>query len=728
MFNPVRLFYGYALYIIDYVFNVWPLRWLHTFREITPGSDTVVGVLQIIGELYQLHRGNAEKTEDEVLEEILKLNFKENVFDVRDDMYGLNLLQHAIIVNNKRILEALLNNIPKNISVGCNTPTHLAASLGHTEILKSLIAYRPFDLYKKAGLCYPDLHEPVANRLSLGIRFTDVYRCEVEKLLPVEWAISNDHVEAVNEIVKSMKDMGGRRYNLPRFFHFAACKGAAKCLEYFANVCPGGIDHVSRNGDVPLLEAIVWGRKCAKVLIERGANVTKVAVNGDTALHRLYRNDIDGIFAIYDTTKFLLDTGIEQQINTINHKGETALHLLMTHISYIGGNYYHPEQRIRPRDEMQPDYQEQVIQTIELLLDFNADPHIFDSLQLQPLNKLLHVCIKASRPVQRFECIQGCINSKYIYRNDFANLARAIRLLIDYGAEVNTACSIGHTPLILLVQTLIKTSMLEMVQHSEPILEAVTLLLENGAKCNFISGDNKTCCSLLSELASKAMSHVGVTSVNTDLKQKYSEFISRILTVFLKNGLSPNYKTTKKSPSLSGGSGNGLIEFVRLTICASSGDDFDVIHNWLRILLQWGADPDIESYPSDPMICHSQSSIFLKKLTTQAINHYIHEVKEIQAIFENGHAEELLMLFYKSMDHKVLYECLSTACFMTRFHPQGATGQNFLSLLNRMMEQPRSLKQMARVTIYKAVDRKLMASIDQLPLPRALKKYLLDIE
>ena len=171
-----------------------------------------------------------------------------------------------------------------------------------------------------------------------------------------------------------------------------------------------------------------------------------------------------------------------------------------------------------------------------------------------------------------------------------------------------------------------------------------------------------------------------------------------------------------------------MIEFVRLTICASSGDDFDVIHNWLRILLQWGADPDIESYPSDPMICHSQSSIFLKKLTTQAINHYIHEVKEIQAIFENGHAEELLMLFYKSMDHKVLYECLSTACFMTRFHPQGATGQNFLSLLNRMMEQPRSLKQMARVTIYKAVDRKLMASIDQLPLPRALKNYLLDIE
>lgn len=726
VFRLLRTCYGYVLYIIDYVLSLWPLSWLYRFREVAPGTDTVVTVIAIIEHLY--HRGDTDKTEDEIVDDIFKLNFKENIFDIKDDMYGLNLLQHAIIADNKKVVEVLMNHMPKNLTIGCNSPTHLAAALGHVDILKSLMAYRPFDLYKKTGLCYPELHEPVANRRSIGLRFTDVYKCEEEKLLPVELAIDNDHVKAVDEIVKNMKDMGGRRYNLPRFFHFAACRGAAKCLEYFANVCPSGIDNVNRNGDVPLLEAIVWGRKCAKVLIDHGASVTKVAVNGDTALHRLYRNDIDGIFAIYDTTKYLLDTGIEQQINRINLKGETALHLLMTHISYIGGNFYHPEQRIRPRDEMQPDYQEQVIQTIELLLSFNADPHIFDSLHLQPLNKLLHVCMKAVRPIQNFQCIQGCISSKYIYRNDFASLTRAIRLLIDYGAEVNTQCSIGHTPLILLVQTLIRTSILEMVQQSEDVLKAVTLLLENGAKCNFISEDNKTCCSLLAELASKALTRVGIRDVNTDLKKKYGEFISRILIVFLKNGLCPNYKTTKKSPSLSGGSGNGLIEFVRLTICASTGDDFDMIHDWLRILLQWGADPDIEAYPSDPMICHSQSSIFLKKLTTQAINHYIHEVKEIQAIFENGHAEDLLMLFYKTMDHKVLYECLSTACFMTRFHPQGATGQNFLSLLNRMIEHPRSLKQMARVTIYKAMDRKLMTSVDQLPLPKALKKYLLDIE
>lgn len=731
MIRLLRWGYGYVHYIVDNVFSSWPLSWLFRYKQITAGTETVVTVCQIIEHMYQLDKGDCKKTEDEILTEILGLNFMENIFEIRDDMYGLNLFQHAIIVNKRRILEALLDKIPQNLGVGCNSPTHMAAALGHTDILNCLIINRPFDLYKRAGLCYPDLHEPVSNHRRLGFRFTDVYRCEEEKLLPVEWAISNDHVESVKEIVRNMKDMGGRRYSLPRFLHFAASRGAEKCLHYFVSICPQDINHVSKSGDVPLLEAIVWGRQCAKVLIDNGANVTKVAENGDSALHRLYRNDIDGIFAIYDTTKYLLDTGIEQQINTINHKGETALHLLVTHVSYIGGNYYRPEQRSRPRGEMQPDYQEQVIKTIKLLLGFNADPHIYDSLQLQPLNKLLHVTMKASRPNDKLKCVQDCINSKYIYRNDFKSLARAMSVLIENGAEVNTQCSIGHTPLILLVQTLLCTNIPDLVHQGDAILRAITLLLGNGARCNFISEDHKTCCSLLADLAKKILQNPTrrrAGEQDSDIKQKYCHFVNDILIMFLKHGLNPNYTTTKKSPHLSGGSGNALIEFVRLTIYASTGDDFQMILVWLKTLFQWGADPDIEAYPSDPIICHSQSSIFLKKQSTQALSHYIYEVKELQAIFENGHAEELLMLFYMSMDHKVLYDCLTTACFMTRFHPLGATGQNFLSMLNRMTEQPRTLKQMARVAIYKAVDRKLSTSVEQLPLPTALKQYLLNIE
>lgn len=729
------LSYSYLRFFFDYVSSIWPLTWVYKQRALEPSSDSLNSILQIIKSLYQLKDGDGNKSIDDICNEISALEFRENVLDIQDEMYGLNLLQHAVILNNKKVVELLLSNIKLPSQVGCNSVTHLTAYLGHIHILQCLIDERPFDLYKKAGLCYPSLHEGQTDvkKNMVGFMFHTTYSCEDNKLLPIEQAIVGDHVDCVQFMVEKMNAMGGRRFNLPKFLHFAASSGAEKCLEYFVQRCSDKIDHVNKMGDVPLLEAVAWGRKCAKVLIDNGADVNRVAVNGDTALHRLYRNDIDGIFAIYDTTKYLLTTGIEQLVNEINHKGETGLHLLVTHVSYIGGNFYHEEQRHKPRSQMQTDYQEQVIKTIKLLLSFNADPLIYDSLQLQPLNKLLHVTMKASRPQDTLECVQGCINSKYVYRNDFKTLARAIDVLILNGAEINTQCAVGHTPLILLLQSLLNTEVPELVRQGESILSACEMLLKNGAKCNYISEDKKTCCSLLAEIAKKVLKRPNRRShayVQPDLvlKKNYGDFINNLLTIFLKHGLNPNYKTTKKSPHLSGGSGNALIEFVQVTVHARCLEDFQMVYNWLLTLLQWGADPDLESYPSDPIICHSQSSIFLKKQTTQAMSHYIHEIKELQAIFENGNAEDMLYLFYKTMDHKVLYDCLATASFMARFHPMGATGQNFLSVLNRMAENPRSLKQIARVSIYKAVGRQLTTSVDQLPLPNALKQYLLKIE
>ncbi|XP_052807320.1 uncharacterized protein LOC128236484 [Mya arenaria] len=727
--------FAFLHYYFDYSKGIWPLSWLGRLRVLPITDEGMSNVVDIIHRMYP-HGGEPAFPTEQLCAEISKLNFRGNILSIKDDMYGLNLLQHSIIVNNINLVELVASKTSSFFEIGCNAPIHMAAALGHRDIIQCLVKKRPFDLYKKAGICYPDLHEPVSNYRKMGFMFKDVYRCEEEKMLPIEWAIVGDYLECVKWIFERMEIMGGRRFSLSKCLHFSAQRGAALCLEFFIKQSPKDVDHVSKSGDVPLLEAVVWGRKCARVLIENGADVNKVARNGDTALHRLYRNDIDGIFAIYDTTKYLLTTGIEQLVNTINHRGETALHLLVTHVSYIGGNYYHPEKRSLPRWQIQPDYQEQVIQTLKLLLSFNADPHIYDALHLQPLNKLLHVTRKASSRNDTFECVQGCINSKYIYRNDFGTLAKAISVLIENGAGVNTQCSVGHTPLILLVQTLINTDVVYLVQASDDIIEAVVLLLKNEARCNFISEDQKTCCSLLAELAKKILLNGSEwrhfvqpdSNLGKLYQHQYAELVNKMLITFLEHGLNPNYTTTKKSPHLCGGSGNGLIEFVRITILARNSDDFEMVFMWLRTLLQWGADPDIEPYPSDPIICHSQSSIFLKKQGTQAVSQYIHESRELHTIFENGYAEKLLLLFYNSMDHKVLYESLMTACFMARVHPPGATGQKFIAILNEMAEQPRTLQQMARVAIYKAVGRRLQPSVPQLPLPNVMKKYLLDIE
>ena len=724
----MQMSYHCLCYIYDCFRSTWPVSLVYGHKPLKPSPDTRSRVLSIIQQLRQ--EEERESIVTDILKQIQALPFTEDVLAIKDRTLGLNMLQHAICLNMKEIAALLINNAYILRSVTCNQPLHLAASLGRAYIIQNLLEKRPWDVNRNSGLCYPHEHEPVDYHMRLGFMFQPSFRCEVEKYVPMEYAILGDHVECVHVIGNSLVSQN-KGHTLPGYLHFSSRHGAEKCMQHFIQRYPEQINEPDSNGDVPLLLAVVWGRKCSKLLIDNCADVNMVAENGDTALHRLYRNDIDGIFAIHDTTRYLLTTGIEQLINTVNVKGETALHLLTTHVSYIGGNFYHTAQRQVPRWQLQPDYQEQVVQTLRLLMDFNADPHIFDMNGLQPLNKLLHVTLKASEPDNKCECVQASINSIYIYRNDFKSLGRAIDVLVQNGSDVNTRCDIGHTPLILLVQALLNTEIPDLVQQSSAIFDAIDILLHKGANCNFVSEDQSTFSTMLARLAKRILVNIPcavVTEESRNIKTQYGVFINELLVRFLQHGLNPNFTSAKKSGHLAGGTGNALIEFVRLTVHASDALDFQMLHTWLRTLLKWGADPDLEPYPSDPIICHSQSSIFLKKQGTQALSHYIHEVKELQAIFENGSAEELLLLFYKTMDHKVLFECLTTACFMARFHPLGATGQSFLAILNSMTDTPRSLKQIARVSIYKSLNRKLATGVDRLPLPKSLKTYILEME
>ena len=66
-----------------------------------------------------------------------------------------------------------------------------------------------------------------------------------------------------------------------------------------------------------------------------------------------------------------------------------------------------------------------------------------------------------------------------------------------------------------------------------------------------------------------------------------------------------------------GASGNVLLEMVRLARLARSPSDLEIIHSWVLTMLQGSANPDLEPYPSTPIICHSQSSIFLQPKGTQ---------------------------------------------------------------------------------------------------------------
>jgi hypothetical protein len=209
-----------------------------------------------------------------------------------------------------------------------------------------------------------------------------------------------------------------------------------------------------------------------------------------------------------------------------------------------------------------------------------------------------------------------------------------------------------------------------------------------------------------------------------------SDFLKSVLAILLQHGLDSNHCSLRSRREVEGDSGNLLVELVKLARFIRAPSDFDFIHGWVLTSLQWGANPDIEPYPSDSIICHSQRSIYLKTKGSQPVNQYMYHIQDVAPLFEGGHAENLLKLFYYSMDHNALYQCLGNAKFMSRFDPTSnrVPSTIFLKMISKLMSQPRSLKQIARVTIYKSIDRQLNLRVDKLPLPRALKDYLTNVE
>ncbi|KAK3596941.1 hypothetical protein CHS0354_002508 [Potamilus streckersoni] len=621
----------------------------------------------------------------------------EDILSIFDEVDKYNVLQHAVLVNCKEAVCLILMKLDGSLPYyNCNSPTHLAAFLGHYSILQDLVDKFPGDVNVSRGLCYPDKHVPVSKKMRFGIYIKSVYKCELKQHFPIEFAIIGDHVDCLKLLENRCKSYAWK-FSTSKLLHLAASNGAEKCLQYLATHYSNHINDPDSEGDVPLLKAVVWGTVCSKILIENGADVNVVSKHGDTALHRLYRNDIDGIFAIFDTTRYLLSTGIEQLINTINFKGETALHILVTHISYIGGNYFHPEQRT-------------------------------------PISKLFHVAQKTCMPDYSCHCVQKSIDSRYIYCNDFSSLKRATDVLLQHNSDVNSQCAIGHTPIISLLQCIMNSAMSGLTQQADDVVGVLEALLRNGANLNFVMEKEENCSTLIANIASRYfiplrnLQHMVVGSLDLHTLEQSVDLMNQVLRALLKHGLNPSHTSLKRISFPSGGKGNALIEFIHLTEQASSTMDFGAIYKWLITLFQCGADPDLEPYPAEPILCHTSKCIYLKKQGSLAFHHYIYEVNKFNSIFHDGNAEKLLLLFYNSMDHRLLFDCLQMARLMIRPFSFDMSGKDFLSLLNQLTENPQSLKQCARVTIYKAMDRKIARGVDQLPLPNALKNYLLNFE
>lgn len=90
--------------------------------------------------------------------------------------------------------------------------------------------------------------------------------------------------------------------------------------------------------------------------------------------------------------------------------------------------------------------------------------------------------------------------------------------------------------------------------------------------------------------------------------------------------------------------------------------------------------------------------------------------------------QRIIYLFYYSMKHEPLFNCLKTLHNLLIAQVPHRSIDNLRHLIITLYKKPRSLKQLCRVCIYNSLDKKLAPNIARLNLPGPLKEYVMNFD
>ncbi|CAH0387034.1 unnamed protein product [Bemisia tabaci] len=626
----------------------------------------------------------------------------ENILLVHDEE-GYNLLQKCVGLNNVDMVRWILSrNVDLNRGA-CSFPLHIACLKGYLECVELLLKHGS-RVDVEARMCWPHSHSP--NCEERGKQCEDVYvndRLNAERgkdkvQNAICYAVDGDQANVLECLMQQNEGEHWLPWQQKRpLLHLAVAGGAWECVKLLVTVRS---DEIGKCVDeyYPLHHAVLKPLKFLALLSSNGADLTVVTPTQQmNALHLVFllgRKSAEDTLA---TCKLLLESGLQKQINEPDSLGNTPLHGLIV-------RYAIEEARIAYDTEI-PWNKWDVLHLMRFLLSKGAQPSIN-----QPGNSAL-ACVL--RHVKDWE-----------FRYELLNM------LLQEGGNPNNVGRDGSVPLMVCLVPLINKDPLHHLTHTMKVCyqNCVRILCKHGANPNCTTRSNLTPLHVLVFSANENMENGRGSDENESKTVQNMEFIRSLLAILLQHGLDPNIRFSPRTQHIL----QSILDMIQASRQPSELQ-LQEVYRLTLIFLQYGANPDLRIPLLDPG-CHNSATANVLLRTLRG-NHYVlfYYVTLILRKEELLHKSSatfasIIWLYYFSMSHRELYDCLGglLKAFEAGVLPMRATA--LVNLLKELYTRPRSLKQIARHHVYKSLGRKPAMHVNKLPLPNALKEYILNFE
>ncbi|CAG0890270.1 unnamed protein product [Darwinula stevensoni] len=608
----------------------------------------------------------------------------ENILLVNNEE-GYNLLQKCVGINNLEMVRWILSRNPDLNRGACSLPLHIACFRGLDDCVELLIKHGA-RIDVEARMCWPGPHnQNCEQRGKYCVQDETVDRVRASDKLQsaICYAIDGDQVETLELLMQQSEDHWFPWHQKRPLLHLACERGAWNCVRYLVSERSEEINQCY-DEYYPIHQAALHDLKFLELLITCGADVkVRTATQQLTVLHVVFLLGKKSAEDTLTTVQLLLEHGLRELINEPDSLGNTPLHALLV-------RYALEESRYGYCHEPQPWNKWDMLHLVRYLLQNGASPSINQEGNSALAGVLRHV-------------------------RDWEFRYELLDMLLQNGGNPNIVGRDGSVPMMVCLVPLINKDPLHHFTHHMKIfyLNCVRILCKHGGNPNCSSRSNLTPLHVLMFTASE-----NITLSRGEEKAEAFDFIRQLLVVLLQHGLDPNVRFSQRTQHI-------LLALMDMVNNARCPTDLDHVYDLTLTLLQYGADPNVNISSTEPMICHSQSSVFLKKSSNQVLYYFVQLImrKEVFLTDPNARYARLVYLYYYAMNHQELYSCLKFLHSQTSLVP---TRGDLIQLIKRLYTSPRTLKQMCRVTIYNALRRRPAPFANKLPLPGPLKDYILN--